>query len=411
MINRIAPGEQRTILLLAIAAFASAASLRVCDPLLPALAQAFDTSTGSAAATITAFALAYGVLQLVYGGLGDRYGKFRVIAWATLACAIGSIGAALAPSLAWLVFFRVISGATAAGIIPLSMAWIGDTVPYETRQATLARLISGVILGMIGGAVLGGVFVDLVGWRWLFVVLAVVYVAVGSLLYSAVRRCDEARLRAGTAASRPSLRFVAQMRAVLRVRWARVVIGAAMVEGLLIFGALSFVPAFLHERFNVPLSAAGAILGTYGVGGLVYTAAAKRLVTRLGEVRLAAAGGLVMSVAFLLLLAAPAWPWTVPACFLVGAGFYLLHGTLQTHATQMVPHARGTAVSLFAGALFVGQSIGVTAGAWILDYAGIGWLLGIASIGLALVGLGFALLLKRRLPPPIAGNQCACTDS
>src|SRR3954464_8758640 len=114
--------------------------MRVCDPLLPKLAETFQATPGDAAYAISAFAIAYGLLQLVYGPLGDRYGKRRVIALATVACTLGSAGAAIAPSLGWLGVFRVLSGGTAAAIIPLSMAWIGDAVLCYRRQAMLARL-------------------------------------------------------------------------------------------------------------------------------------------------------------------------------------------------------------------------------------------------------------------------------
>src|SRR5690606_39767437 len=48
----------------------------------------------------------------------------------------------VSPNLDWLVVARIVSGAFAAGIFPLAMAWLGDNVPYETRQAALARLVS-----------------------------------------------------------------------------------------------------------------------------------------------------------------------------------------------------------------------------------------------------------------------------
>jgi predicted MFS family arabinose efflux permease len=101
----------RAILLLALAAFVSASAFRICDPMLPRLAAEFGTSTGQAGATVTAFAVAYGLLQMFFGPVGDRYGKFRVVAVATFACAIGSVGAVFAPTLEVLIFCRALSGA------------------------------------------------------------------------------------------------------------------------------------------------------------------------------------------------------------------------------------------------------------------------------------------------------------
>src|SRR5687767_5947743 len=93
------PLSGRSIAMLALAGFASAASMRVCDPLLPRLAETFQATPGDAALAISAFAIAYGLLQLAYGPLGDRHGKRRVIALAVAACTLGSAGAAIAPSL------------------------------------------------------------------------------------------------------------------------------------------------------------------------------------------------------------------------------------------------------------------------------------------------------------------------
>ena len=74
----------------------------------------------------------------------------------------------------------------------------------------------------------------------------------------------------------------------------------------------------------------------------------------------------------------------------------MLHNTLQTHATQMAPAARGTAVSLFSAALFMGQSVGVAIAAVIVDVASASWLFGIAAIALPLLGFAFARLLRDR---------------
>src|SRR3954451_5954663 len=119
----------RMLWLLSTCCFASMASMRVCDSLLPSLQADFGVTMGHAAQAISAFALAYGVMQLVFGPLGDRFGKIRVIALSTLACTAGNLGAALSIHMGHLVAARVLSGAVAAGIVPLTMAWIGYKVP------------------------------------------------------------------------------------------------------------------------------------------------------------------------------------------------------------------------------------------------------------------------------------------
>jgi len=397
-----AHSQNRAILLLALAAFVSASAFRICDPMLPRLAAEFGTSTGQAGATVTAFAVAYGLLQMFFGPVGDRYGKFRVVAIATFACAIGSMGAVMAPNLDVLIVCRALSGAAGGGIVPLSMAWIGDNVPYEERQATLARFLTGTILGMSMGQLAGGLITDTMGWRWAFAFLVVGYVVVGSLLLrevgqQAAQRRSAAAAGATTATqSAPRHGFVAQVRTVFGVPWARVVLVTVFLEGLLVFGSLAFAPAYLHDRFGLSLSAAGAVVAVYALGGLLYTLVAGRVLRWLGERGLAAAGGVVLCVAFLAYWLGPAWGWAVAASVLAGFGYYLLHATLQTNATQMVPSARGTAVAWFASCLFMGQAVGVALAGVFVDVAGAAVLFGTSAVLLPLLGASFAWALKRR---------------
>jgi predicted MFS family arabinose efflux permease len=122
----------------------------------------------------------------------------------------------------------------------------------------------------------------------------------------------------------------------------------------------------------------------------------KVLVRRLGQIGLAIGGSFILTAAYVLLAGEPVW-WLAPvATTAIGLGFYMLHNTLQTNATQMTPEARGTAVSLFSSALYVGQTAGVALGALVIDRAGaIPMYLGTA-IGFPVLALWFAGQLKRR---------------
>ena len=76
----------RAITWLSLAAFASAAATRLCDPMLPDLARQFGRSTAEAAHAVSGYAIAYGCFQVIFGPLGDRLGKYRLIALCALAC-------------------------------------------------------------------------------------------------------------------------------------------------------------------------------------------------------------------------------------------------------------------------------------------------------------------------------------
>ena len=76
-----------------------------------------------------------------------------------------------AQSLPALAIARLLAGAAAGWVIPLSMAYVGDVTPYERRQPVLARYLSGQIFGQLFGQAAGGVLGDLFGWRNVFFLL------------------------------------------------------------------------------------------------------------------------------------------------------------------------------------------------------------------------------------------------
>lgn len=387
--NRFA--DRAGLIALTIAAFVSIAAMRACDPLLPALALSFRISTGDAAQTISSFALAYGLLQLVYGPLGDRYGKFRVIACAVLGCTIGNALAAFSGSFEALLLARTLSGATAAGIIPLALAWIGDAVSYQRRQEVLGHLLTATLLGGAFGPWMAGMLADTVGWRWVFAVTAGMFCLLGVQMLRMARGRDSR-----SELAQRDRGFVRGLRAVFSVPWARFVLLITAIEGAFAFAAVAFIPASLHEAFGISLKWAAAIVALYAVGGLIYSARAGVLVKRFGEAGLVLIGSGLLALAYALITFAGTWIWAIPSCLIAGLGFSMLHGTLQTHATQMTPAVRGTAVSLFATCIFLGQSLGVLAAAFAVDHIGFRVVFVVAAVVIAVLGLAFARALVRR---------------
>jgi predicted MFS family arabinose efflux permease len=128
----------------------------------------------------------------------------------------------------------------------------------------------------------------------------------------------------------------------------------------------------------------------------VYAMTARLIVRGFGERRMVLAGGLTMGAALLGLWLSPWWQTAGPFALLLGFGTYLFHNTLQTHATQMAPQARGTAVALFASCLFGGQALGVSLSGAVLDRFGFTLLLAVPGIVLPLAGAWFARALAAR---------------
>jgi len=163
-----------------------------------------------------------------------------------------------------------------------------------------------------------------------------------------------------------------------------VILGLVFLEGLFLFGPFAFIATHVHMAHGLSLSVAGALVMLFGLGGFVFAVSSGRLVRGLGEVGLARWGALMMCGALLAIGFGPGWGWALAGCFAAGLGFYMMHNTLQVHATQMAPDRRGAAVAAFAACLFLGQSAGVTLGGLLVGVIGPARFLAIGAVGLLL---------------------------
>jgi predicted MFS family arabinose efflux permease len=382
------------ITLLALASFAAQAMVRVTDSLLPQIAADLNVSVGATSIVVTAYLLAHGSVQLVIGPIGDRFGKYLCVSIAAAGSTAMVVACGLAPSLPVLVSARLACGLATGWIIPFALAFVGDVIPYERRQQVIGRFLSGQILGQLFGQAAGGVLGDYFGWRNVFFILAAVLAAATLGLFYELWRNPVTH--ANATPQHRGRGFIADYSAVLRSPWARAVIAIAFIEAAAMFGAFTYVGADLHLRFGVGFTLVGLFVGAFAIGGLIYSLSVRALVSRFGQTGLAAGGGALLALAYLTLAFEPHY-WMAPAAILtIGLGFYMLHNTLQTNATQMTPQARGTAVAIFSASLYLGQTAGVAAGGVIFDrFTAVPVFLIAAAVLLALA-LWFARQLKRR---------------
>jgi predicted MFS family arabinose efflux permease len=357
---------KETIFLLALASANGGVALRAVEPMLPRLASDFGESVSATAVIISAYALAYGGAQLLYGPLGDRFGKLRVVTLSLAGAALGSFGCALAEDLATLAAMRFATGLFASTPVMLGMAYIGDRVPAAGRQPVIARFIIGTITGQALGPAVGGAATDLIGWRGTFALLGAVFavVCVILLLRTRAQWGDE---KAIALSANP---FAVHLR-LLRSSRVRHVVAVGFIETFLFFGAFAFLGAYLKLRFDLSLTLIGLILAGFGAGGVLYTFMVRRLLMELDQRGLVLGGGVACFACYILAMLTPAWDLFIVCTVGLGFSFYMLHNTLQTRATEVAPQARGTALALYSSAWALGQAAGVAAmglAVGLLDY-------------------------------------------
>ncbi|MDR3537988.1 MAG: MFS transporter [Acetobacteraceae bacterium] len=370
--------------LLALAGFASGSGMRLLDPLLPAVADSLEVSVASSSVLLAGFMLPYGLGQLVLGPLGDRLGKLRVVCGALLLYGLTVLACASAGSLPALVLWRAGSGLFAGAIIPLAMAYLGDEVPYEDRQATIGRFLTGMVMAQMLTGPAAGVIGEHTGWRGAFLVLGGLSLLIAATLATRLGRTLWQPIDQ-TADQLPGMGAYLSLLSRPMGRWLLI---CAFFDGLCLFGgAFPFVGAFLIETFGLTAGTSGLVVAGFGLGAFIYTRLARRLVRRFGERRLLLGGGLGLAVCLGGMAVAPDWQVGAGMQFLAGLLFYMFHGVLQARATEAMPEARGTAVSAYALALFMGQATGSLVFAVIL--AAVGYRAGFAAAALGLVALSF----------------------
>jgi YNFM family putative membrane transporter len=379
---------RETIFLLALASANSGIALRAVEPMLPQLASDFGHSISATAVIISAYAFAYAGAQLLYGPIGDRFGKLRVVTLSLMGAALGCFACALAQNLAMLAAMRLLTAFFASTPVVLGMAYIGDRVRADDRQPVIARFIIGTISGQALGPAIGGAVTDLAGWRGTFTLIGAVFAVVSTILL--VRTRSQWNEEKGIPLTPNPLAVHVQLLGSPRVRR---VVAVGFIETLIFFGAFSFLGAFLKLHFDLSLTLIGGLLAGFGIGGVFYGLMVRRLLMQLGQRGLVLAGGATVFAFYSLAMLTPVWEAFIACTVGLGLGFYMLHNTVQVKATEMAPERRGTALALYSSAWALGQAAGVAAMGLAVGWFDYRW--PILAFGAAYLALG--LWMRRNL--------------
>jgi predicted MFS family arabinose efflux permease len=379
--TRVTPGGPR---LLQLAAFFSSFDRFAIAPMLLTIAASLGASLTEVAATASLYYLLYGLMQPVWGMLSDRLGRVRVMRLTLFGAAFAGILSSLAPNLTVLIVARALAGGLFAAVIPASLVYIGDTVGMGSRQAALADLMAASAVGTALATVLGGLAAYLDGWRVAFAAPALA----GAALAVSLARLPEPKAFSEQKREGP----LAQAGRVLVQPWALAVIGIVLVEGAVILGFLTFLAPSLESAGFSP-AVAGLAVGLYGLAVLGWTRTVKLVANRLGASALILIGAGMLSLGYASGAVGQSLASVSAAAVFVGGGFAFMHSTLQTWATEVVPEARATMISLFAAALFAGSGVATMAAAPLAEAGSFDLLFALGA--LVAVPLGFFSSLAR----------------
>ena len=331
-------------------------------PALPALTEHFGAEPARAQLTLTALLLAFGLSQLVWGPLSDRFGRRPILLWGLAAYTLAAIGATFAASLEALIVWRVLQGAAMGAGTVCARAIVRDLYAPEAGARAMSKGLSGLGVAACLSPMLGGAVAQSFGWR---AALAMLVLAGAGTLWVVARRFRETLPTPNPRALQPAT-MARTWAGILGngTFWSFALLSTASFGGLFSFlAASSFVFIKLH---GVSASFYGMLLlgtsGCYILGTLL----CRYLVMHYGVKRTVAVGGALSLVGgglmLALALAGVEGVWAIMApvfIYMVGHGVHQPCG--QSGAIAPFPQAAGAASAL-AGFLMMLVAFG--AGRW-----------------------------------------------
>lgn len=141
-------------------------------PALPAITQGFGAGMGQAQLTLTALLLAFGLSQLVWGPLSDRWGRRPILLWGMGSYTLASVACAFAPNMAWLIAGRTLQGIAMGAGVMAARAVVRDLFAPAQGATIMSQALTGLGIIACACAPLGGLLTDWLGWRMALMAVA-----------------------------------------------------------------------------------------------------------------------------------------------------------------------------------------------------------------------------------------------
>ncbi len=374
------------IIVLGVAGFIVMADNWVVSPLLPTISNSFGVDPVRAGILISAYMLPFGLFQLVYGPLADRFGKLKIIGISLVLFTLATTLCGFGFGLADLTAYRALTGAFAAATLPVGLAVVGDLVPMEQRQQAIATFMGVAFLGQAASMTIGGAIAYVSSWRGVFWAYGAASAVITVLVLFSIRRFGSALT------GDPHSEFLRPYGRLLSHGSSIKTYLVTLIEGVLVLGSFSYMGTEATRALGLNNLGIGLLMAVFGLGVIVGSRAAGPLAKRVERRLLVAAGLTLAAAADLMVFLAPGQlVLTAAALLLMGLGFMFAHSSLLTTATQFAPKARGTAMSLVAFSFMVGGAMGTLLGGRLI--VGLGFNRFYLAFGVVLVCLGLAAFL------------------
>lgn len=379
--------KKKIVLILGFAGFVTMADNWVVSPILPSIAQNLGVDVASASIVITAYMLPFGLFQLLYGYLAERFGKRQVITFSISMFTLATALCAFAFAISDLAVYRALTGMFAASIMPVSLALIGDLFPMEERQSAIGSFMGISFLGQGLSMAIGGSIAYFLNWRGVFGVYAGLAVISSLLLFTIGRKIPSTKNKE----SKALMPYIT----ILKNPSSAIIYTLVIFEGIFLIGSFSFLGGFIKQVFELNNFAIGMVMTAFGIMALLAGRKSGKLAAKIGRKKTAVIGLTSAFIADILLVTMGSFlSVVIIAVGAMGFGFMMAHSTFLTIATEFAAKARGIAMSLVAFCFMGGGGIGTAIGGKIVSTSSFEKLFLIYGIGLLALTMSTVLVKK-----------------
>ncbi|MCE9668540.1 MFS transporter [Myxococcus stipitatus] len=376
--------------LMAIACGATAANLYYNQPLLGDIGRELGAQGSALGLVPTLTQVGYAVGMLFIVPLGDSLERRRVIVTMTVLVSLALVGAALAPSLAWLTLASFLIGATT--VVPqLIIPFAAHLAPDSQRGHIVGMVMSGLLVGILLSRTASGFVGTHLGWRAMFWVGAAMMLVLALVL----------RFTLPSQPAVAAMPYPALMRSLVHLARTEPVLRLHSVLGALTFGAFSvFWSTLALYLQSLPQHYDAQVAGLFGVIGVVGALIAPfvgRYADANGGRRMNMLAMGVLLLSFVLMWPLGQWLWGIAiGVVLLDMGVQGNHLSNQTRVYALRPEARSRLNTLYMVMYFAGGA----AGSWLGTVAWThgGWT-GVCAAGAVLSLAGIVILAMARNRP------------
>ena len=340
---------------LSAAAFIVFFQIYMVAPLIPVLSDFFEVPEQTVGLIVPAFLIPYGIASLFYGLFADKIGTEKIILASLLLFGIFTALTIFSNAISQLIFWRVLTGVGASGVIPISLAWIGQTYTYSERGRPIGFIFGSIAGGGAFGASVGVFLESFVGWKVLFLCVSILTFLIWVLVYFTYRKIqihtmENKGLTIG--------KFFNGYKELLTLKRGRNAYTFVLMNGIFNAGVYTWLGVYLERVYSLNGWQIGLALLGYGIPGLLLGPFIGKLADKYGRSKLLPLGLLLSALSSSILIFN--FPLVVAriAVITLSLGFDLTQPLLAGIITQVGKEKGGQAMSVMAFMLFVGFGLG-----------------------------------------------------